>query len=701
MQQYLIAGVVIGCVYAIASSALVLTYQSSGILNFGFGGIAFFVARFFSYLNTDHGWSTWLAAVVSIGVCSPLLGVALYFLLFRYLRTATSLVKIVATVGLGVALPPVAYLLFGIPVTTVATGLAPEPVASYSVFGASVTLNQLIVVICLVLILALGYAVMRFTDFGLVVRATVDSPALTSLRGANPGTVALVVSIATTFLAGLCGVLLAPLVSLDPAQFNILITSAFTAVLLAKLVRVGRAIVVSIGLGVAAAIAEDLLPPTSPVTSGIIAAMPFIFVLAFLLWQARHGEVAEEGASAGKLDAAIATSTDASDSAQQSDTLTLRLHFRMRRTRLFDGRAGGGLAFLLIVAGAPLVLPDFWTQQVGLGLCFAVIFLSFTLVIGEGGMIWLCEAAFAGLGAVFTAKLATDGHVPVMLALLAAALLVAPIGLVLGLLTTRLGDLYVVLATLAFGVLVDNMVFVLPTFSGVNSSGTGVAVPMPSFVTGSSGFVYLVLAIFVVIALFIEHFRRSTAGLAMAAVRWSTRGARSTGVSVSQTKVFVSTVAASVAAVGGGLLAMYQGDAVTSSFATANGIVWLAVLATVGIRSNVAAGVAGLAFAVGPALFQTYLPLSLAQVPPAVFGLGAIMLVRNPDGVVAMHARQIRQLLGARLGPDQDIGEPAVSVAEGRGTNGADSGVADSVAGAAGVHRSGSPRFTTDRLGHD
>ncbi len=57
MLQFVIAGLVLGGIYAIASAGLVITYTSSGILNFAFGALAFFIARFYYYLHTQEGWA--------------------------------------------------------------------------------------------------------------------------------------------------------------------------------------------------------------------------------------------------------------------------------------------------------------------------------------------------------------------------------------------------------------------------------------------------------------------------------------------------------------------------------------------------------------------------------------------------------------------------------------------------------------------
>jgi branched-chain amino acid transport system permease protein len=73
-------------------------------------------------------------------------------------------------------------------------------------------------------------------------------------------------------------------------------------------------------------------------------------------------------------------------------------------------------------------------------------------------------------------------------------------------------------------------------------------------------------------------------------------------------------------------------------------VVWLAVLVTQGIRSNVAALIAGLFSTILPGIALAYLPTSFGQFPPILFGLGAIALAQNPDGVLAMQARQIRSV---------------------------------------------------------
>ena len=65
MNTYIVTGLVVGSVYAIASLGLVLTYTSTRIFNFAQGAIAFFLAITFYELTVDHGWNPQLAGVLT------------------------------------------------------------------------------------------------------------------------------------------------------------------------------------------------------------------------------------------------------------------------------------------------------------------------------------------------------------------------------------------------------------------------------------------------------------------------------------------------------------------------------------------------------------------------------------------------------------------------------------------------------------
>src|SRR5271157_2692345 len=235
MLQYILAGLALGSIYAIASAGLVVTFVSTGVLNFAFGSMAFVVARFYYWLNTQHGWTTVNAGLLSLLVMAPLLGVALYAVLFRFVRNRSTLVKIVVTIGLSVALPPIADLVFGAQSITTAPGLALSSDKPYHFLGVPVTTDQVITYGFVLLVVLAGTLIFKFTRVGLYVRASVDSESMTSLSGTNPGRVAVGVWAVSTMLAGLAGILVASTNGLTPVGMATLMAAAFAAVVAARL----------------------------------------------------------------------------------------------------------------------------------------------------------------------------------------------------------------------------------------------------------------------------------------------------------------------------------------------------------------------------------------------------------------------------------------------------------------------------------
>jgi branched-chain amino acid transport system permease protein len=670
--QFIVVGLVLGSIYALAASGLVITYVSTGVLNFAFGGLAFFIARTYYYLHVDKGWGILASAGVSLFVLAPALGIFLYVMIFRHMRLSSQLIKVVVTIGLSVVLPTLASILYGTEEIFQAPGLAPQPVDVYHVFGVAVTLDQVISYGCILAIVVIGALILRFTEAGLSVRAMVDSEAMTSLSGSNPSRIAAGVWVVATFLAGLSGILAAPVIGLDSNKFTLLIAAAFAAVIAARLRSLPIAVAVALLMGIASSLVQYYLPPDSEVTANIIPAIPFAFVvIALIVNLARSGRVNEEEGVGGALDRAITPNGGARLAAStDSENLYPKLNF------FFPVVIFAGVCVLA------LIFKPYWLGLLETGATLAVIFLSYTLVTGEGGMLWLCQITFAGVGAITTGQLATEHGWPIMLALVGGGVMAAAIGTVIGILTIRLGNLYVALVTLTFGLIMERLVFNLNTFANF---GAGVEVARPGFAQSDQAFTFLVLGIFAIFAVLIVNLRRSTTGLALNAVRWSENASRTMGLSVIQMKMLVAGLAAFVAGVGGGLFAMGHKQAVPTDYATLVGLIWLAVLVTFGVRSNIAALLAAIGFTITPALLLSYTTPTWAQLPVLLFGVGAILLAKNPEGTVHMQAMQFQQMLrrfgGARPVPaatsfagrhDPRLGEAATDESPdgGHGTDG-------------------------------
>ena len=666
MLQYIIAGLVLGGIYAISCAGLIATYVSTGVMNFAFGSMAFFVARLYYYLYVQREWPLIPAAFVSIVVFAPLFMALLYAVLLRYLPQRSQLIRIVAMIGVAVALPEIANIVFGTPNIQAAPGLSPQPPHVFHVFGAAVTMDQLISYICIALILSIGTILIRRTSVGLVVRAVVDSPAMTSLSGTNPSRVAIGVWMVNGLLAGLAGVLSAPILNVTSVDnYALLTTAAFAGVVAARLRNLPVGIAAGLLMGIVTALAQWLLPPASPWTSAVIESIPFVFIVLSLVVFTIRNDVAD-GTSrvGGALDAALRSShvseahpsrtprSESTRSATSKRTLS-GLTSRLAVPLLNPG--------VLLALALPLLLSGYRVGLVAQAAAYAIVFLSITLLTGYGGVISLCQITFAGIGALGASQLATVYGWPFGLAVLASGLLSGGIGVAIGALTLRMGELYVALTTLAFGLLMYELVFSLDRFE---NQGLGVPLLRPSMTLGDTAFAYLVLVVFLVIAIGVTLVRRTTIGLALAAARSSTDGARALGVGVISIRLFTFGLSAFIAAVGGSFLAVYAGAALPASYQALAGLVWLAVLVTFGVRTANAAMFAGLTIVFAANIVSVYLPLSWAPAPIVGFGLGAVLVAKDPEGTVALLNRQLRSAatfvggIVGRRGRDVNVSAP-------------------------------------------
>ena len=104
--QFIVVGLVLGSIYALAASGLVITYVSTGVLNFAFGSFAYFIARTYYYFHVEKEWGILRRGRDVPAACvAPALGLFLYVAIFRFLRLSSQLIKVVVTIGVSVVIP--------------------------------------------------------------------------------------------------------------------------------------------------------------------------------------------------------------------------------------------------------------------------------------------------------------------------------------------------------------------------------------------------------------------------------------------------------------------------------------------------------------------------------------------------------------------------------------------------------------------
>lgn len=220
----------------------------------------------------------------------------------------------------------------------------------------------------------------------------------------------------------------------------------------------------------------------------------------------------------------------------------------------------GGHVFWYSLLGAaliaaPWVLPEYWLAQLTFVLIYGIVGLGLMLLAGFTGQFSIGHAAFLGTGAYTQAVLANMG-VPFPLALAAAAALSAAVGVVVGLPALRVKGIYLGIATLAFGFIVEE---VFARWESVTGGNSGLHVKSPQLFgldIGSSENFYIVCLLIAVLCTFaILNLLRAPTGRAFVAIRDSEISAQSMGIHLARYKTMSFAISAALAGLGGALYA--------------------------------------------------------------------------------------------------------------------------------------------------
>jgi branched-chain amino acid transport system permease protein len=213
----------------------------------------------------------------------------------------------------------------------------------------------------------------------------------------------------------------------------------------------------------------------------------------------------------------------------------------------------GSLVVLLLAA--PVLFAEYWLAQLTFVLIYSIAGLGLMLLAGFTGLFSLGHAAFLGVGAYTQAAL-TGAGMPFPLALACAAGLSASVGIMVGLPALRLKGIYLGMATLSFGFIVEE---VLARWESVTKGNAGMAVKKPEIfgwvIESSEGFYFLCLLLTVITTLGILNLLRSPTGRAFVAIRDSEISAQSMGIHLAQYKTMAFGISAALTGLAGALYA--------------------------------------------------------------------------------------------------------------------------------------------------
>ena len=298
-----------------------------------------------------------------------------------------------------------------------------------------------------------------------------------------------------------------------------------------------------------------------------------------------------------------------------------------------------GLLFVVLLA-APWWASEYMMTQLHFIGIYSIVGLGLMLLVGFTGQISLGHAAFLAVGAYTEALLAAAGW-PFWLSLPCAALLSAAVGIVVGLPALRLKGIYLAIATLAFGVIAEEIAARWESLTGGNS-GLHVK-PIELFgakLDGDADFYYLVLALTAVCCIALANLLRSSTGRAFVAIRDSEISAACMGVNLARYKTLSFALSAALTGVGGALYA-HKVSFISPEQFTLLVSIELVTLVILGGVGSLHGAVFGAAFIIVLpqliAIVKDYLPAAVAGaagLQSTVFGLVLIgFIIFEPMGL--------------------------------------------------------------------
>jgi sulfate-transporting ATPase len=646
-----VSGLGAGGVYALSALGIVLIYRGSGVLNFANGAVGAAAAFIDWDLVINHGQPKWVGAIAGLATAA-VLGFLIHFLVMNPLRHKSGLVRIVATLGVLTVIQTVILLQY-----TSATELLPSllPQGAIKVFSVSVGEDRVYILVLTFVLTGVLTFIYRKTKFGYATTAIAENQRAGSALGLSPSKIAGANWILGSMLAGIAGIIVAPLVTLQAGSLTALVIPALAAAMIGNMSSFGLTVAGGLFIGVTEALVIRYAGAGIN-WSGIVPFAVFIVVMVV------------RGSN---------------------------LPIRGERTERRAGIGSGVIRplVLLVWVAIAVVLIEFVLHSTYIipmitTLSWAVIILSLVVLTGYTGQLSLAQMALAGVGGFVAAKVVINWGFSLELAILAAIVAAVALGLIIGLTALRTRGVTLAVVTMGFSVVAENLILTNPKFGG-GALGLGFVIGNPHFfgldVSPSvhpQRYALMCLFFFVVIGCCVANLRRGRSGRRLLAVRSNERAAAASGISVRGAKLAAFAISGGIAAVGGVLLSFQTNPTTFESGYDVFQSIQVVISSVLGGVGYIVGAIQGALFVPGT-LIANYIATLTNYDPETGLWLtlfGGIVLLRilmvSPDGIIPMHLHSFRNLgrklrlyklspfvrreIQADLG--HDIGELAVHV---------------------------------------
>jgi ABC-type branched-subunit amino acid transport system ATPase component/branched-subunit amino acid ABC-type transport system permease component len=612
--EFAVLGLGGGAVYALLAQGMVLTYRGSGVLNLAHGAMAMAGAYFYWELTTGHGWPV-VPAFAAACVFAGAIGALVHLVVMRRLRSASVLMKVIASLGVLAVLQGIATIRYGSFLKTVAT---PLPQHTVHLLGTTVSADRLYLLGIAVVVTMALHLISRHTLFGLLMSAVADNERSAATSGWSPDVIATITWAAGGMVAAAAGILIVPIIGLNVSGLTQLVVAALAAALVGQFVSFPMTLVGGLLIGVLESVTSGYV-----YRPGIASSVPLVIIIAILVLR--------------------------------GSSLPVRGQLSERLPSVGSGRISWRMLALAVVAaiGCLLLFPQSLQVAMTSQIIAAVIILSVVVVTGYAGQLSLAQFSIAGISALVTAKLVAEAHWPFEVSFVVGVLCAIAVGVAFGLPGLRTRGLNLAVVTLGLGIVVQNVVFdnsnYTGGFNGLQVGSTHVFGISIDPLEHPQRYGLFCMVCLVVTALIVTNVRRGRVGRRMIAVRENEKAAAAIGINVASTKLYAFGLSSLIAGVGGVLLA-FQNYSIT--FDAYNPAASIAAVgnSVIGGLGYVPGAVAGSTLASGgivPWILDRF--GSLDEWLPLISGVGLLAIVlANPEGIVGALVGTYRTRVRAR-----------------------------------------------------
>jgi len=273
--QQVVSGIATGGIFASLALALVLIYNSMGLVNFAQGEMAM-LATFAALTLIQRGVDYWIALPVTI-VLAFVGGVVIQRVVIRPVERAPVLTLVIVTLGLATLINGLAGFLFGYVPRSFPS---PFSVQTVSILGAFASYQDLGVIVVSAIVLVLMYLLLQRTPIGLAMRAAAHQPEASRLLGIRVSWMLALGWGLASAVGAVSGIMAAPALLLEPNMMQTVIIYAFAAAVLGGIESPLGAVLGGLIVGVTVNLAGAYVPG---VGGDLQLAVAFAIIIAVLV----------------------------------------------------------------------------------------------------------------------------------------------------------------------------------------------------------------------------------------------------------------------------------------------------------------------------------------------------------------------------------------------------------------------------------